>query len=156
MAQNEMKAKPALPERVRSMEGLGVVVDMREADDWAAFGSDFSRSGVRNIDYILQRKASAVTAAPSRPLVPVETTKIALPPRRATSLIALFIELEALFRPSCWSVLTIPSDSQDSFCAAVTRRTFSAAWSSGTAQPDMQTMAIVEKASAVWFILIAR
>ena len=24
MAQNEMKAKPALPERVRSMEGLGV------------------------------------------------------------------------------------------------------------------------------------
>ena len=26
MAQNEMKAKPALPERVRSMEGLGVVV----------------------------------------------------------------------------------------------------------------------------------
>ena len=27
MAQNEMKAKPALPERVRSMEGLGVIVD---------------------------------------------------------------------------------------------------------------------------------
>ena len=26
MAQNEMKAKPALPERVRSMEGLGVSV----------------------------------------------------------------------------------------------------------------------------------
>ena len=26
MAQNEMKAKPALPERVRSMEGLGVAV----------------------------------------------------------------------------------------------------------------------------------
>ena len=26
MAQNEMKAKPALPERVRSMEGLGVTV----------------------------------------------------------------------------------------------------------------------------------
>ena len=26
MAQNEMKAKPALPERVRSMEGLGVIV----------------------------------------------------------------------------------------------------------------------------------
>ena len=25
MAQNEMKAKPALPERVRSMEGLGVI-----------------------------------------------------------------------------------------------------------------------------------
>ena len=25
MAQNEMKAEPALPERVRSMEGLGVV-----------------------------------------------------------------------------------------------------------------------------------
>ena len=24
MAQNEMKAKPALPERVRSMEGLGI------------------------------------------------------------------------------------------------------------------------------------
>ena len=24
MAQNEMRAKPALPERVRSMEGLGV------------------------------------------------------------------------------------------------------------------------------------
>ena len=24
MAQNEMKAKPALPERVRSMEGLGL------------------------------------------------------------------------------------------------------------------------------------
>ena len=27
MAQNEMKAKPALPERVRSMEGLGVALD---------------------------------------------------------------------------------------------------------------------------------
>ena len=27
MAQNEMKAKPALPERVRSMEGLGVSVE---------------------------------------------------------------------------------------------------------------------------------
>ena len=26
MAQNEMKAKPALPERVRSMEGLGVTL----------------------------------------------------------------------------------------------------------------------------------
>ena len=26
LAQNEMKAKPALPERVRSMEGLGVTV----------------------------------------------------------------------------------------------------------------------------------
>ena len=26
MAQNEMKAKPAAPERVRSMEGLGVAV----------------------------------------------------------------------------------------------------------------------------------
>ena len=26
LAQNEMKAKPALPERVRSMEGLGVAV----------------------------------------------------------------------------------------------------------------------------------
>ena len=26
LAQNEMKAKPALPERVRSMEGLGVSV----------------------------------------------------------------------------------------------------------------------------------
>ena len=26
MAQNEMKAKPVLPERVRSMEGLGVAV----------------------------------------------------------------------------------------------------------------------------------
>ena len=26
MAQNEMKAKPALPERVRSMEGLGISV----------------------------------------------------------------------------------------------------------------------------------
>ena len=26
MAQNEMKAKPALPERVRSMEGLGITV----------------------------------------------------------------------------------------------------------------------------------
>ena len=26
MAQNEMKAKPALPERVRSMEGLGLTV----------------------------------------------------------------------------------------------------------------------------------
>ena len=25
LAQNEMKAKPALPERVRSMEGLGVI-----------------------------------------------------------------------------------------------------------------------------------
>ena len=30
LAQNEMKAKPALPERVRSMEGLGVA---REAAD---------------------------------------------------------------------------------------------------------------------------
>ena len=29
MAQNEMKAKPALPERVRSMEGLGVAVCWR-------------------------------------------------------------------------------------------------------------------------------
>ena len=29
MAQNEMKAKPALPERVRSMEGLGVAVRWR-------------------------------------------------------------------------------------------------------------------------------
>ena len=29
MAQNEMKAKPALPERVRSMEGLGVNVALR-------------------------------------------------------------------------------------------------------------------------------
>ena len=27
LAQNEMKAKPALPERVRSMEGLGVALD---------------------------------------------------------------------------------------------------------------------------------
>ena len=27
MAQNEMRAKPALPERVRSMEGLGVAFD---------------------------------------------------------------------------------------------------------------------------------
>ena len=27
MAQNEMKAKPALPERVRSMEGLGVGIE---------------------------------------------------------------------------------------------------------------------------------
>ena len=26
MAENEMKAEPALPERVRSMEGLGVTV----------------------------------------------------------------------------------------------------------------------------------
>ena len=26
LAQNEMRAKPALPERVRSMEGLGVAV----------------------------------------------------------------------------------------------------------------------------------
>ena len=26
LAQNEMKAKPALPERVRSMEGLGIIV----------------------------------------------------------------------------------------------------------------------------------
>ena len=39
MAQNEMKAKPALPERVRSMEGLGVAVS-------AGNGGmpDFSRS----------------------------------------------------------------------------------------------------------------
>ena len=29
MAQNEMKAKPALPERVRSMEGLGPIVGDR-------------------------------------------------------------------------------------------------------------------------------
>ena len=29
MAKNEMKAKPALPERVRSMEGLGVAVCWR-------------------------------------------------------------------------------------------------------------------------------
>ena len=28
LAQNEMKAKPALPERVRSMEGLGVILVM--------------------------------------------------------------------------------------------------------------------------------
>ena len=27
LAQNEMKAKPALPERVRSMEGLGLCVE---------------------------------------------------------------------------------------------------------------------------------
>ena len=27
LAQNEMKAKPALPERVRSMEGLGHMVE---------------------------------------------------------------------------------------------------------------------------------
>ena len=29
LAQNEMKAKPALPERVRSMEGLGVCFEAR-------------------------------------------------------------------------------------------------------------------------------
>ena len=28
LAKNEMKAKPALPERVRSMEGLGVVLEL--------------------------------------------------------------------------------------------------------------------------------
>ena len=31
MAQNEMKAKPALPERVRSMEGLGVWLEVLTA-----------------------------------------------------------------------------------------------------------------------------
>ena len=30
LAQNEMKAKPALPERVRSMEGLGVIRSINE------------------------------------------------------------------------------------------------------------------------------
>ena len=29
LAQNEMRAKPALPERVRSMEGLGVMAAVR-------------------------------------------------------------------------------------------------------------------------------
>ena len=32
MAQNEMKAKPALPERVRSMEGLGVIAFMQRPE----------------------------------------------------------------------------------------------------------------------------
>ena len=35
LAQNEMKAKPALPERVRSMEGLGVVVFRGQAPESA-------------------------------------------------------------------------------------------------------------------------
>ena len=32
MAQNEMKTKPALPERVRSMEGLGVGAALENVD----------------------------------------------------------------------------------------------------------------------------
>ena len=33
MAQNEMKAEPALPERVRSMEGLGMARLLNEWND---------------------------------------------------------------------------------------------------------------------------
>ena len=42
MAQNEMKAKPALPERVRSMEGLGVWLVERQLD--STNGRDECRS----------------------------------------------------------------------------------------------------------------
>ena len=41
MAQNEMKAKPALPERVRSMEGLGLACGWStasQAGEATAFG----------------------------------------------------------------------------------------------------------------------
>ena len=38
MAQNEMKAKPALPERVRSMEGLGVILEPPDVLDECAKG----------------------------------------------------------------------------------------------------------------------
>ena len=56
MAQNEMKAKPALPERVRAMEGLGVWDDERcirahsssgdGCNDW--LGGDFDAT-LKNI-----------------------------------------------------------------------------------------------------------
>ena len=41
MAQNEMRAKPALPERVRSMEGLGVTLCEPALDGFVPVGSDF-------------------------------------------------------------------------------------------------------------------
>ena len=52
MAQNEMKAKPALPERVRSMEGLGVAERLHA---WAVFtigtpeGDDFNGQPTRPV-----------------------------------------------------------------------------------------------------------
>ena len=40
MAQNEMKAKPVLPERVRSMEGLGGNLGLPAKYDFKAFARD--------------------------------------------------------------------------------------------------------------------
>ena len=43
MAQNEIKAKPALPERVRSMEGLGRILENARISD-LTIGFDMPKS----------------------------------------------------------------------------------------------------------------
>ena len=40
MAQNEMKAEPALPERVRSMEGLGVAGSTSKCNTFSKKGGE--------------------------------------------------------------------------------------------------------------------
>ena len=58
MAQNEMRAKPALPERVRSMEGLGVAVSAGNACMPNFSGSPHGRATetLRVVTVILNRR----------------------------------------------------------------------------------------------------
>ena len=61
MAQNEMKVKPALPERVRSMEGLGVTVcpelTLDEKGEYSSVGC-FVEDGGGPSDVGVQAQAS--------------------------------------------------------------------------------------------------
>ena len=51
MAQNEMRAKPALPERVRSMEGLGVTVERPRKRVILGFCTGFFFSSVNSVPH---------------------------------------------------------------------------------------------------------
>ena len=62
MAQNEMRAKPALPERVRSMEGLGVGFVADHFDVVPVWTNDESRIVVRVV-LRAQTRCTIVSAA---------------------------------------------------------------------------------------------
>lgn len=82
--------------------------------------------------------------------IPVETMYTALPPRGATSLTALFVAFDVLFRHSCWSVLTISKDFHSLFSPAVAIRTFVPLGSSEVAQAaSIATARTGERGTAV-------
>ena len=112
MAQNEVKAKPALPERVRSMEGLGVgcVGAPLPLPDWRQEKAQAEKEGCVFIAFNSARQVSGAVARAARICTCQPLRVVSSPPPKRDGRPAQSGVLEQRFETSNWYLKRVRGD----------------------------------------------